>query len=131
SSGGTYSVKLTVTDNSGATGTITHSVTATAPNQEPTAAFTSSCSGLGCSFTDQSSDPDGSVASWSWTFGDGATSTSQNPSHSYAAGATYSVKLTVTDDRGATNSVPKSVTVAAANHAPTVNAGADVTMGAG
>src|SRR5881396_1635465 len=41
------------------------------PNQSPVAAFTSSCPTLTCSFSDQSSDPDGSVTSWQWTFGDG------------------------------------------------------------
>src|SRR5204863_9105933 len=83
---GTYSVKLTVTDNAGATGTVTHSVTVSAPNQAPTAAFTRNCTGLDSRFVDQSSAADGSIESRSWTFGDGATSTSQNPSHSYSAG---------------------------------------------
>src|SRR5204862_425679 len=117
--GGTYSVKLTVTDNAGGTGTVTNSVTVAAANQSPTAAFTSSCSGLGCSFTDQSCDADGTVASWSWTFGDGATSTTRSPSHTYAAGGTYSVKLTVTDNIGGTGTVTHSVTVSAPNQAPT------------
>src|SRR5204863_6253533 len=45
------------------------------------------CPTLACSFSDQSSDPDGSVTSWQWTFGDGTTgSTAQNPSHKYSAG---------------------------------------------
>src|SRR5206468_6998016 len=87
--------------------------------QPPTAAFTSSCTALTCSFTSTSSDPDGSIAAYSWTFGDGATSTAQNPSHTYAAGGTYTVTLTVTDNQSATGSTAKTVTVAAANQPPT------------
>src|SRR5207249_2912815 len=73
----------TVTVPSGGTGHADFTITCSAPNQPPTAAFTSSCSGLTCSFTDQSTDPDGSVIGWSWNFGDGATSNSRNPSHPY------------------------------------------------
>jgi PKD repeat protein len=83
---------------------------------------------LSCSFTDRSSDPDGRVVAWSWSFGDGATATSQNPSHTYGAGGTYTVRLTVTDDRGATGSTSQSVTVSAPNRPPVVHAGSDVTM---
>ena len=118
---GSYTVTLTVTDNQGATNAVSHSVTVTAANQPPVAAFSSSCSALTCSFTSTSSDPDGTIASYSWTFGDGATSTVQNPSHTYAAGGTYTVTLTVTDNQGATNAVSHSVTVTAANQAPTAN----------
>lgn len=81
------------------------------PNQPPVAAFTSSCTGLSCSFTDASTDADGTIASRSWTFGDGGTSTATNPSHSYAAGGSYTVTLTVTDNAGATGSSSKTVTV--------------------
>src|SRR3989442_11610823 len=70
------------------------------PDQPPVAAFSSSCSGLTCSFTSTSSDPDGSITAYSWTFGDGGTSTVQNPSHTYTAGGTYTVALTVTDNAG-------------------------------
>lgn len=80
-------------------------------NVPPVASFTSSCSGLTCSFTDTSSDSDGTVASRSWNFGDGSTSTATNPSHTYAAGGTYTVTLTVTDNGGATGSKSSTVTV--------------------
>src|SRR2546422_11108919 len=55
----------------------------------------------------------------------------RSPSHTYSAGGTYSVKLTVTDNAGGTGTVTHSVTVSAPNQAPTVNAGANVTMGPG
>lgn len=58
--------------------------------------------GLSVTFEDSSSDPDGSIASWLWEFGDGATSSDQNPTHVYAEFGSYSVSLTVTDDGGAT-----------------------------
>ncbi|MBN1154383.1 PKD domain-containing protein [candidate division KSB1 bacterium] len=82
-------------------------------NVPPTANFSFATADLTATFTDQSSDSDGSVVGWSWTFGDGATSTQQNPSHTYAASGTYTVGLTVTDDDGATGSTSKNVTVTA------------------
>ena len=103
---GTYTVAFTVTDNQGATNSVSHTVTVTSGNQPPVAGFTSSCSGRTCNFLSTSSDPDGSIATYSWTFGDGGTSTLQNPSHTYAVGGTtYTVTLTVTDNQGATNTV--------------------------
>jgi PKD repeat protein len=119
--GGTFTVTLTVTDNQGATNATSRTVTVAAANQSPTAAFTFSCPGGGpsCSFTSTSSDPDGTVTAYSWTFGDGGTSVAQNPSHTYAAGGTYTVRLTVTDNQGATNATSRTVTVAAANQSPT------------
>ncbi|HEY2394474.1 MAG TPA: pre-peptidase C-terminal domain-containing protein [Rudaea sp.] len=80
-------------------------------NVAPTANFSFATSGLTATFTDGSSDSDGTIASRSWTFGDGGTSTSTNPSHTYASAGTYSVKETVTDNGGLTGSVTKSVTV--------------------
>ena len=80
-------------------------------NSPPTADFSWIASGLNVDFTDLSLDNDGYISSWLWDFGDGNTSTLQNPSHSYADDGTYSVTLTVTDDDGATDSETKSVTV--------------------
>ena len=80
-------------------------------NQAPAASFTSSCNGLTCTFTDGSTDADGTIASRSWDFGDGGTSTATNPSHTYATAGTYTVTLTVTDNAGASSSTTRSVTV--------------------
>lgn len=80
-------------------------------NQALVANFSFTTSGLTATFTDGSSDPDGSIASRSWNFGDGTTSTATNPVKTYAAAGTYTVTLTVTDNQGATNSTSRSVTV--------------------
>ncbi|RLK58496.1 collagenase [Actinokineospora cianjurensis] len=80
-------------------------------NQPPVADFTSSTSGRTVTFTDRSTDSDGTIASRRWDFGDGTTSTATSPSRTYAADGSYTVRLTVTDDRGATATTTKAVTV--------------------
>lgn len=60
-----------------------------------------------------SSDADGTVASYAWDFGDGSSGSGVSASHSYAADGTFTVKLTVTDDDGATASATRQVTVQA------------------
>jgi PKD repeat protein len=80
-------------------------------NAPPVADFTSNCTNLNCTFDASGShDPDGSIASYAWDFGDGNTGTGASPSHSYATGGTYHVHLTVTDNGGATGSITKDVT---------------------
>lgn len=90
---------------------IAHPVVGGTTNNPPVANFSDSISGLTVNFTDTSTDSDGTIASRAWDFGDGSTSTATNPSHTYAAGGTYSVSLTVTDNSGATNTKTQSVTV--------------------
>ncbi|MGH8957211.1 MAG: S8 family serine peptidase, partial [Acidimicrobiia bacterium] len=80
-------------------------------NQPPQAALTYTCNGLTCNFTDMSTDPDGTVASRNWLFGDGEMSTSATPSHTYSGSGDYSVTLTVTDNDAATDEVTQLVTV--------------------
>ncbi|MDT8437224.1 MAG: PKD domain-containing protein, partial [Gemmatimonadota bacterium] len=116
--GGTFTVTLTVTDDDAGSDDVAQDVSVTPANQGPTADFTSACTELTCQFSDSSSDADGAVVGWSWNFGDGATSTDQNPLHEYAAGGTFSVTLTVTDDDGATGQAARQVTV---NASPTAD----------
>lgn len=84
-------------------------------NEPPAASFTYSCAELSCNFDgSDSSDPDGSIASYSWNFGDGsAAGSGVAPSHTYSSGGTYSVTLTVTDNEGATGAQSQNVTVTA------------------
>jgi PKD repeat protein len=63
-------------------------------------------------FTDTSSDDDGNIVAWGWNFGDGTTSIERNPSHKFKEGS-YTITLTVTDDKGAKDSTSKLVSVKA------------------
>jgi chitodextrinase len=65
----------------------------------PTASFTYQCTALSCDFDASSSiDVDGTITSYDWTFGDGASASGVTTNHTYAAAGSYSVVLTVTDD---------------------------------
>ena len=78
--------------------------------QPPVASFTFTTSFLEVTFTDTSSD-DGSIVSWAWDFGDGNTSTAQNPVHTYVTASTFTTTLTVTDDEGLSDTASQNVTV--------------------
>ncbi|HDS59411.1 MAG TPA: PKD domain-containing protein [Thermoplasmatales archaeon] len=62
-------------------------------------------------FMDRSTDPDGSLVSWFWDFGDGKMSTLRNPDHVYKEAGTYNVTLTVTDDGGLQRSLTRQIAV--------------------
>jgi PKD repeat protein len=110
-----FTVTLTVTDNEGATDVETQTVSvAPAPNTPPTAGFSYTCHAASCDFTSTSTDvAPGIIASYAWTFGDGATAQLNNPSHSYNVTTTtdFTVTLTVTDNEGATDVETQTVSV--------------------
>ena len=118
---GPETVTLDVTDNLGlASSPVSQNISPTAANQPPVAAFTSNCTNLSCTFdASTSADPDGTIASYAWTFGDGTTATGVNPTHVYTAAGPETVTLVVTDNLGlASSPVSHSVNPTAANQPP-------------
>jgi PKD repeat protein len=109
---GAYLVTLTVFDAAGQSSndTTTIHVAYTSTDQPPVAGFTASCTDLTCAFQDASTD-DHLVSAYFWNFGDGNSTWTHLPNHTYAAAGTYAVTLTVTDSLGQSNSVTHSVTV--------------------
>ncbi len=109
---GTYTVKLEVTDSLGEKDDDSCTITVVSPPPEakftysPKSPFTSTT----IQFTDISSGY-GKIISWHWNFGDGSTSSEQNPNHRYSDDGTYKVTLTVTDEYGKTDSTYKYITV--------------------
>jgi PKD repeat protein len=112
SAAGPYSVQLTVTDNGGATNSKTTQLTVTAPAPGgPSASFDVSCTSLDCTVTNTSTNL-GSVVTWAWDFGDGQTSTEQNPApvhYDVTTLTTFTITLVVTSD-GATSQALRQVT---------------------
>ena len=135
---GTYSFQLKVTDNLGSTGTTTTTVTvkaSTGTNKAPIA-------NAGADFTTQykdyaylsggaSYDPDGSIATWAWTQISGpntakiVSGNSMFPTINNMVAGTYTFRLTVTDNLGATASDDVNVSLGATGKPPIANAGND------
>ncbi|MCK9580325.1 MAG: PKD domain-containing protein [Methanoregula sp.] len=104
STNGTYTVNMTVTNAAGSD-TISRTayisaISAAAPVAGLLATPVNGVSPLTVAFTDASSNY---PASWSWDFGDGGTSAGQNPSHTYTAPGTYTVRLTAANPEGSSS----------------------------
>ena len=113
---GSYTVRLTVTDNRGTSRFTTVTIVAGATNVQPIAVVSAlptsgpapllvTLSGAG------SSDPDGSIVSYAWDFGDGTSATGQVVQKSYTIFGTYTATLTVTDNRGSTRTASETIVV--------------------
>lgn len=100
--GGTYDVELTVTTDFGCEDAVTIPVISD-PIPVADASATEACLGQSNQFTDLSTIASGTIDQWGWDFGDGNTSTDQNPEHTYDAFGVYDVTLTVTSDLGCSN----------------------------
>lgn len=90
------------------------------PNVAPSAAFTTNCVGLSCTLdATGSSDSDGSVSSYEWTFSDGDEAGGATPQKDFAGTGVYDATLSVTDDGGLTTSTTRQISVVKPNAPPT------------
>jgi PKD repeat protein len=130
---GSYAVTLTVTDNDGLSdsATTTAQVSDGSGMQPPVADAGgpySAIVGASIAFDGSgSSDPDGTIVSYDWTFGDGATASGASPAHAYGAAGTYTVALTVTDDTGRRATATTRADITVANLPPVADAGGPYT----
>lgn len=140
-SAGVYNARLWVRDSCGAI-SLDDNTTVTIINPDPCAGNQSPVANAGADVNGQtgapivfngggSSDPDGTIASYSWTFGDGGAATGASPSHAYAVAGVYTVVLTVTDNCGRTATDSLTATVVnpdpcAGNVPPVAQAGPDI-----
>jgi gliding motility-associated-like protein len=107
---GTFTATLTVVGPGGCTSTATEPVVVNPP---PTVAYTNSsvCVNTPTTFTDASSVSPGSISTWTWNFGDGSTSASENPTHTYPTAGTYTTSLVATTSGGCVDSISHVVSV--------------------
>ncbi len=103
------------------------------PNQFPTASCsaspTSGPAPLSVSFIGSGNDPDGTITTYRWNFGDGTSSIEKNPTHTFTNVKSYYVTLTVIDNDGATGESTITITVTI-NQLPTVSLTANPQSGA-
>ncbi|MBL1179962.1 MAG: PKD domain-containing protein [Bacteroidetes bacterium] len=107
---GTYTVTLIVNNGPGCSDVFTSTVTI---HPKPVADFNApnACDGNLISFNNTSSILSGSIIGNAWNFGDGNSSTAQNPTHTYANSNIYNVTLIVVSDMGCTDTLTKPVTI--------------------
>lgn len=117
-----YTVALTVTDEAGNSVVSQRYIQVRADEEEPIIDFTEGptaafriegepAAGSALRFIDESTDPDDGITSWAWDFGDGASATTRNATHTYAAPGDHDVTLTVTDAGGLQATASRTLTI--------------------
>jgi RHS repeat-associated protein len=116
SSAGTYNVTLTVTDDAGASSTLSTTATIALGNQAPVANSGGpylAPKNTAVQFNGNASyDQDGTISTYQWNFGDGTSGSGATPTHTYTTANTFTATLTVTDNSGTPSSSNVSVVVA-------------------
>ncbi|HET7694175.1 MAG TPA: PKD domain-containing protein [Vicinamibacterales bacterium] len=128
---GTFTATVTVSDGRGGSSSASTLVAVTAANRAPSAnaggPYTAKVGESIAFNASASSDPDGDVLTFSWTFGDGRSRTGAQPSYAYDAAGTFTATVTVSDGHGGSNaaSVPVTITTSTpgANRPPVAHAG--------
>ncbi|MFC4449091.1 PKD domain-containing protein [Halorussus aquaticus] len=120
---GTYTVELDVSDETGATDTATETIRVESATEPPSASL--SCTPTRVTAGERvectasgSSDPNGDISTYDWTFGDGTGDTGTYASHTFDEAGTYTVELDVADETGATDTVSETIRVEAAAKPP-------------
>ena len=106
---GTYTVQL-IAINSNGRDTITQTnyiIVHDKPTINFSASKTTGCFPLNVQFTDASNANSGTITNWTWDFGDGNTSTQQNPQHTYSVAGSFTVTLQVKNSKGCTSILNK------------------------
>jgi PKD repeat protein/methionine-rich copper-binding protein CopC len=124
---GLFTATLTVDDGRGKTHSASTQVTIRQPNRTPIADVGGPYVGVTTdpiSFSAAaSSDPDNDPLTYSWDFGDGSKGTGREIAHAYSAAGSFSVSVTVSDNRGGSNTASAQVEVSTANRTPTAHPG--------
>lgn len=111
---GVYNVKLTVT--SSASGSTSSTITKAVSVEKPVAQFTMSSTSVNTPIVFSDASTGGAMILWNWNFGDPSsgvnnTSNAQNPTHTFATGGVYNVRLIVTSSAGCVDTIIKTISI--------------------
>ncbi len=109
-SSGEYKVKLITKTNNGCKDSITKNVLVPF-GVNADFSYQNNCKNEPVQFTDSSTADSTSIQSWEWRFGDGATSSQENPNHSYTSTGSYTVELIATSKKGCKDTIQKTITI--------------------
>lgn len=122
--GGTYSVILTVTTDKGCVSSITYDVLVE-PGPDVDFLFDDVCQNVAAEFTNLSTITTGSISSYLWDFGDGITSTDEEPTHLYGSPGTFTVTLIAYSSNGCSDTLTATIDI---GELPFADAGPDQTI---